>query len=164
MGPLGIRFQCSTSEKDIMERREFIAVGAAAAVASATQAFAETTGAPAAGAKMEDMHPALYKNLEAAAIECVATGNDCLRHCLGMFAMKDTSMAECADSSLQLVAACNALASIAALNSSHVGALAKTVAMICDDCKKQCDKFPKIAECVECGKACQKCADECRKV
>ena len=44
------------------------------------------------------------------------------------------------------------------------GALAKTVAVICEDCKKQCDKFPKIAECVACGKACQKCADECRKV
>ena len=142
-----------------MQRREFIAVGTAAAVATATQAFAETNS----GAKMEDMHPALYKDLEKAAIECVSTGNDCLRHCIGMFAMKDTSMTECADASLQLVAACNALASLAALNSSHVGALAKTVAAICEDCKKQCDKFPKIAECVACGKACQKCADECRK-
>jgi Cys-rich four helix bundle protein (predicted Tat secretion target) len=143
-----------------MQRREFIAVGTAAAVATATQAFAETTN----GAKMEDMHPPLYKNLESASIECVSTGNDCLRHCLGMFAMKDASMAECADASLQLVAACNALASLAALNSSHTVALAKTVALICEDCKKQCDKFPKIAECVACGKACQKCADECRKV
>lgn len=143
-----------------MQRREFIAVGTAAAVATATQAFAETDSA----AKMEDMHPPLYKNLQNASIECVSMGNDCLRHCLGMFAMKDTSMAECADASLQLVAACDALASLAALNSSHTVALAKTVALICEDCKKQCDKFPKIAECVACGKACQKCADECRKV
>lgn len=143
-----------------MQRREFIAVGTAAAVASATQAFAQANG----GAKMEDMHPALYKELEKATIDCVATGNDCLRHCLGMFAMKDTSMAECADATLQLVAACNALATLAAVNSSHVGAMAKTVAVICEDCKKQCDKFPKIADCVACGKACQKCADECRKV
>jgi Cys-rich four helix bundle protein (predicted Tat secretion target) len=147
-----------------MQRREFIAVGSAAAVVSATQAFAQAAGQPSGGANMEDMHPALYKELEKATIDCVATGNDCLRHCIGMFAMKDTSMAECANASLQLVAACNALASLAALNSSHVGALAKTVAVICEDCKKQCDKFPKIAECVACGKACQKCADECRKV
>ncbi len=147
-----------------MQRREFIAVGSAAAVASATQAFATQAFAEEAGsAKMEDMHPALYKELEKATIDCVATGNDCLRHCLGMFAMKDTSMAECADASLQLVAACNALASLAALNSTHAVALAKTVALICEDCKKQCDKFPKIAECVACGKACQKCAEECRK-
>ncbi|MGD9545289.1 MAG: four-helix bundle copper-binding protein [Methylocystis sp.] len=150
-----------------MQRREFIAVGTAAATAvAAGQAFAETApGAqPSGGAAMQDMHPALYKNLENASIECVSTGNDCLRHCFGMFAMKDTSMAECADAAFQLIAACNALATLAAVNSSHVGSLAKTVAVICEDCKKQCDKFPKIAECVECGKACQKCADECRKV
>ncbi len=144
-----------------MQRREFIAVGSAAAVATATQAFAQA--ADGGSAKMEDMHPPLYKDLEKAAIECVASGNDCLRHCMGMFAMKDTSMTECADASLQLVAACNSLASLAALNSSHTVALAKTVALICEDCKKQCDKFPKIAECVACGKACQKCAEECRK-
>ncbi|MGD9539852.1 four-helix bundle copper-binding protein [Methylocystis sp.] len=148
-----------------MQRREFIAVGSAAAVATATQAFATQAFAETAGgAKMEDMHPALYKPLEKATIDCVSTGNDCLRHCLGMFAMKDTSMAECADASMQLVAACNALATLAAINSSHVPALAKVVATICEDCKKQCDKFPKIAECVACGKACQECADECRKV
>lgn len=148
-----------------MQRREFIAVGSAAAVASATQAFATQAFAETAGgAKMEDMHPALYKELEKATIDCVSTGNDCVRHCIGMFAMKDTSMTECADASLQLVAACNALASLAALNSSHVPALAKTVATICEDCKKQCEKFPKIPECVACGKACQKCAEECRKV
>jgi Cys-rich four helix bundle protein (predicted Tat secretion target) len=148
-----------------MQRREFIAVGTAAAVASATQAFAQATGPqPSGGAGMEDMHPPLYKTLEKASIECVSTGNDCLRHCFGMFAMKDTSMAECADAAFQLVAACEALAALAAVNSSHVGPLAKTVAVICDDCKKQCDKFPKVSECAECGKACQKCADECRKV
>ncbi len=147
-----------------MERREFIAVGTAAAVVSATQAFAQATGQADSAAKMVDMHPALYKNLENASIECVSTGNDCLRHCFGMFAMKDTSMSECADAAFQLVSACNALAALAAVNSPHVGPLAKTVAVICEDCKKQCDKFPKVAECVACGKSCQKCADECRKV
>ena len=81
-----------------------------------------------------------------------------------MFSMKDTSMAACADSAFQLVAACNALASLAAVNSSHVPAFAKTVAKVCEDCKKECDKFPKIAECTACGDACKKCAEECRKV
>jgi hypothetical protein len=32
------------------------------------------------------------------------TGNDCLRHCYGMFSMKDTSMAACANAAFQLVA------------------------------------------------------------
>jgi Cys-rich four helix bundle protein (predicted Tat secretion target) len=88
------------------------------------------------------MHPPLYKALEKSNIECVATGNDCLRHCLSMYSMKDTSMAECANAALQLVAACDALATLAAVNSPRAPALAKTVGTICEDCKKECDKFP----------------------
>ena len=132
-------------------------MGAAAAAASASQAFAQ-------GGGMEDMHPPLYKALEKTSAECVETGNDCLRHCFGMFSMKDTSMAGCADATYQLIAACGALTSLAAVNSPHVPAFAKTVEKICNDCKKECDKFPKIAECTACGDACKKCAEECRKV
>ncbi len=144
-----------------MQRSEFItAVGTAAAVASASQAFAQ----PAGIGQMEEMHPPRYKALEKSAMDCVTTGNDCLRHCFGMLAMKDTSMAACTDATFQLVAACNALAALAAVNSPHVPAFAKTVAMVCDDCKKECDKFPKIVECKECGDACKQCADDCRKI
>jgi Cys-rich four helix bundle protein (predicted Tat secretion target) len=144
-----------------MQRREFMtAAGLAATVFSTGQAFAQAPG----GGGMEEMHPPLYKALEKASFSCVATGNDCLRHCFGMFSMKDTSMAECANATYQLVAACDALAALAAVNSPHVHALAKTVELICEDCKKQCDKFPNIAECAACGDACKKCAEECRKI
>ncbi|QGM45920.1 four-helix bundle copper-binding protein [Methylocystis heyeri] len=143
-----------------MQRREFIAsVGTVAAFAAASRAYAQTAGAGAP----EEMHPPKFKALEQTSIECVATGNDCLRHCFGMFSMKDTSMAECADAAFQLVSACNALAALASVNSSHTQALARTVAQVCDDCKTQCDKFSRIAACVACGDACKKCADECRK-
>ena len=143
-----------------MHRREFIAaVGTAAAIAAtaAPQAFAQM-------APEEHMHPPKYKALEESSNECVATGNDCLRHCFGMLAMKDTSMAGCTDAAFQLVAACGALAALAAVNSPHTGHFAKAVEMVCDDCKKECDKFPKVAECKACGDACKKCAEECRKV
>ena len=145
-----------------MDRREFIAAaGTAAAVASASQAFAQGM----MGAETEEpMHPPKYKALEKTSIECVATGNDCLRHCLGMYKMKDTSMAECADSVFQLIAGCDALAALAAVNSEHTGHLAKVVEMLCNDCKKECDKFSKIAVCKACGDACKACAEECRKV
>jgi Cys-rich four helix bundle protein (predicted Tat secretion target) len=146
--------------RNIMQRREFIVAGTAAAVASTSQAFAQATG----GGGMEDMHPPLYGALEKSSIDCVETGNDCLRHCFGMFSMKDTSMAACANATFQLIAACNALASLAAVNSPHVPAFAKTVEVVCNDCKKECDKFPKIAECKACGDACKKCAEECRKI
>ena len=81
-------------EEKTMDRREFLAAaGTVAAAATASQAFAQTGEEP--------MHPPKYKALEEAASHCVATGNDCLRHCLGMYAMKDTSMAGCADAAYQ---------------------------------------------------------------
>jgi Cys-rich four helix bundle protein (predicted Tat secretion target) len=100
-----------------MDRREFIAAaGTAAAIASMSQAFAQ-----AMGGGEEEMHPPKYKALEKTAIDCVATGNDCLRHCLAMYKMKNTSMADCTDAVFQLVAGCGALASLAAVNSNHTG-------------------------------------------
>jgi Cys-rich four helix bundle protein (predicted Tat secretion target) len=103
-----------------MDRREFLAAaGTVAAAATASQAFAQTGEEP--------MHPPKYKALEEAASHCVATGNDCLRHCLGMYAMKDTSMAGCTDAAYQVVVACGALQALAAVNSPHVGAIAKGV-------------------------------------
>ena len=142
-----------------MDRREFIAAaGTVAAVASTSQAFAQMA------AEEQTMHPPQYKALEKATVECVATGNDCLRHCLGMYKMKDTSMSDCADAAFQLVAACDALAALAAVNSEHTGHFAKPVAMVCRDCQKACEKYPKVAECKTCGEACKTCAAECDKV
>ncbi|MBO0734323.1 MAG: four-helix bundle copper-binding protein [Methylocapsa sp.] len=144
-----------------MDRREFIAAaGTAAAVASASQAFAQGM----MGAETQEMHPPKYEALDTAAEKCVATGNDCLRHCFGMYKMKDTSMADCADAAYQLVAGCGALASLAAVNSVHTGHLAKVVSMLCKDCQKECEKFPKVAVCKACGDACKACAAECDKV
>ena len=56
-----------------MQRPEFIAaVGTAAALASASKAFAQAAG----GGEMEEsMHPPKYEALEKAAAHCVATGN-----------------------------------------------------------------------------------------
>ncbi len=118
-----------------MDRREFIAAaGTVAAVASASQAFAQ--------AEESNMHPPKFKALEEAAAHCVATGNDCLRHCLGMYAMKDTSMAGCAEVAVQLVAACNALQTLAAVNSEHTGHFAKVVAMVCTRLPEGMRKVP----------------------
>jgi len=141
-----------------MDRREFIAAaGTVAAAATASQAYGQM-------AAEEHMHPPKYAALEKAAADCVVTGNDCLRHCLGMFSMKDTSMAACANSVIQLISACTALNTLAAINSDHTGHLAKTVAMICRDCQKECEKFSKVDVCKTCGEACKSCAAECDKV
>ena len=139
-----------------MDRRELISVaGAVALAATVSEAFAAE--------EPMMMHAPKYKALEEAAAHCVATGNDCLRHCLGMYAMKDTSMSGCADTAYQLVAACGALQALAAVNSPHVAAVAKGVEKICKACQAECEKFPKVAECKGCGEACRTCAAECAK-
>ena len=61
-----------------------------------------------------------------------------------MLAMKDTSMAGCTNSSYQMIAACGALQTLAAVNSPHVPAFAKVVAQMCEDCQKECEKFPML--------------------
>ncbi len=139
-----------------MQPHEILTVsGAAAAVVASSQAFAET--------RVEPMHPAKFKALEEAAGHCVETGEDCLRHCFGMLSMKDASMAACTEAVYQLVAACIALRSLAAVNSAHTGHFGKAVEMICMDCEKECEKFKDIPECRACGAACKDCAEECRK-
>jgi Cys-rich four helix bundle protein (predicted Tat secretion target) len=148
----------------MMKRREFLAVaGTAAAVASASQVFAQAGGGEAE-AGGEHMHPPKYKALEESSSRCVATGDDCLRHCFGMLSMNDTSMAGCTKAAYDLVNACGTLQALAAVNSPHTPALAKAVADICTSCQKECEKFPKITECKTCGEACKTCAEECRKV
>lgn len=141
-----------------MERREFIGgLGLAAVVASAGAAHAEGKAA------VQHHHPPLHKALADAAAKCVNDGNNCLRHCFGMISMNDASMADCTKATYDTIAACNALNALAAVNSPHTAAFAKAVADVCTACKKECDKFPDVAECRDMGAACQACADECKK-
>ena len=141
-----------------MERREFIAtLGAATAVLAAQPAFAQESAA------VKHMHPPKYKALSDAAGKCVLDGDNCLRHCFGMLSMNDASMAACTTASFDTIAACRALATLAAVNSSAVPALAKVVETICLACKKECDKFPQYSECVAMGESCKACAEECKK-
>ena len=70
------------------------AFGAAAVLAASDPAIAETA---------RSMHPPKYKDLQDACGHCVATANDCLRHCIGMMAMKDYSMTGCINTTHQVV-------------------------------------------------------------
>jgi Cys-rich four helix bundle protein (predicted Tat secretion target) len=142
-----------------MERRDFMtALGAAAAAASVSSALAEEKKAA------HHHHPATYKGVADAAAKCVAEGANCLRHCFGMLSMGDSSMADCTTATYDTIAACAALNSLSSVNSKFTPAMAKTVAAICDACKKECDKFPDVAECNAMGAACKTCAEECHKI
>lgn len=147
-----------------MERREFIStlgastLGAVAAAASVSSALAEDKKPVA------HHHPAQYKALSDAAAKCVLDGNNCLRHCFGMLSMDDTSMAACTKATFDTIAGCAALESLSSVNSPFTPTMAKAVAAICEACKKECDKFPEVAECNAMGAACKTCAEECHKI
>jgi Cys-rich four helix bundle protein (predicted Tat secretion target) len=140
-----------------MRRRELIAaVGGLAVASSLTVADAQSGG---------EMHPPKYKALEESTSKCVATGEDCLRHCLAMMSMKDTSMATCANMVVQLVAACGALQTLASVNSTFTPGFAKEVGAVCTACEKECRRFyDKYTVCKACADACKACGDDCRNV
>jgi len=143
-----------------MKRREFLTgLAGAAAVVSASQVLAEAATEP----MNPEMHAPKYKALTNSTARCVASGDDCMRHCFGMFSMNDTSMVGCFKAVYEMVILCGALQSLAALNSPHVPALAKAAADACIACKKECEKYPSIAECKACAEACDNCAGECKK-
>jgi len=145
-----------------MQRREFMtSVGTAAAAIAAQHAF-KPSAALARASIAPSTSPARYDALEDAARHCLATGEDCLRHCFGILATKDTSTTACTKLVYEVIAACRALRTLVAINSAHVPIFAEAVAQLCDDCRQECEKFSWIAECKECGEACQKCAEKCR--
>ena len=145
-----------------MERREVIsAVGAAAVAMSATQALANEHEHHAAG---EHHHPTKFPALAKAANKCVLDGENNLRHCFGMVAMGDTTMAECIKLTYDVISACRSLAALAATDSRFTKSMAVVVETICAECKKECDKFLQYTECKEMAESCAACADECKKL
>jgi len=143
-----------------MERRSFVtALGLAALTAPAVAAQEK----PAKPAAPEVRPKRSYAALAQACSLCVAAGQDCLRRALAALATKDVSLADCANSAADVVAACGALVGLAGLGAPYAPAFARTVADLCLACKKDCDKLLRIAECAALSAACAACAAECAK-
>ncbi len=146
-----------------MNRRELL-LGAAAMAAAATtgRAFAETHEH-----KHEHKHGAASKRNNAlikSSQDCVTTGQICVHHCLEMMGEGDKSMAACAISVSDLVAACSTLQHLAAAESKHTVDMAKVVMKMCKECEEECKKQDKHEECKACGEACAACYKECKKI
>lgn len=139
-----------------MQRREFIAAVATAAVAGAA--------APPAVARAPAVpnRPVDYAALEAAAGACLDAGEDCLRLCFGELAAADRRLSACAEAAYELVTACRAVRSLAAVKSTHVPIFARALAQACIACRSECEQFPDVEACRILGAACGTCAEECR--
>ncbi len=146
-----------------MNRRELLAQGmgmssmaGVAALWQASEAFAgeasKASAAPAAG---------LSKVIETSS-RCVTTGLICIRHCQKEILDGNKMMAECLQSVLELVSACETLTKLAAFESAYAKDFAKLTAKICADCGKICEKHAKHMEaCKKCMEACRECEKAC---
>lgn len=148
-----------------MNRRELL-LGAAAMAAAAT------TGRAFAGTHEHEhkhQHGGASKRNNAlikSSQDCVATGQVCVHHCLVMMGDGDKSLAACAISVSDLVAACSTLQHLATAESKHTVQMAKLVMDMCKECEDECKK-PEVAkheECKACGEACAACYKECKKI
>jgi Cys-rich four helix bundle protein (predicted Tat secretion target) len=153
-------------------RRDFIGGTAAGlgAILAATSARAEEgTGGHEGHAGHETAASAstsgTHKNLIRKASECIAAGDTCVGHCIGLLGKGDTSLKDCLMRVQEMLPSCAALIRFAALDSPRLKELAKFCADVCDDCEKECKKHEKHHEvCKACMEACAACSKECREL
>ncbi len=143
-----------------MNRRDaFLNSGAVLLAASSTATFAQEMAHDHI-----HMHGSPMLSLLAATSDCVAKGQTCIAHCLVLLADGDKVMGDCAKSVSQTIALCQALASLAAQQSSLVPALAKVTLEACQACEKECRKHEQHAQCKACAESCAACIKECKAV
>ena len=150
------------SETDFSESRRNILLGATAVATAASLGLSGN-----ANAEMDHSHmhaiPADRQKIIDATIDCIKSGQICVQHCIDMFKMKDTSMAECSDTVHEMLASCTAVSQLASYNSRHLKDFAKACINVCEDCKKVCDKHAdKHAACKACSESCKDCIKACK--
>ncbi|OIP98650.1 MAG: hypothetical protein AUK35_10480 [Zetaproteobacteria bacterium CG2_30_46_52] len=107
----------------------------------------------------EAKNAALAKTLHA----CVAASELCLNHCLDMFKMGDTTMAECAISVSETMAFCTAHAKLASYDSKFLKDMCTLGIKVCADCEEKCKKHAKTQPlCKACGDSCAECITACK--
>ena len=93
------------------------------------------------------------------------TGEACLSHCITDLRSGSLDLVECLASVEELVAVCRAMATVAALGTDRVRAMAAVTKDVCLSCEAECRRFEdQHDECGACADACVACAEECDKV
>ena len=146
-----------------MNRRDLlvsgVSVGSLAGVVGLMQA-AEAVAGPAAKTAAPATND--YGKLIESASKCVTTGLICIRHCQKELVAGNKMMADCLQSVLENVAACESLIKLAAYESSQTKDFAKLTAKLCSECAKLCEKHAHHMEaCKNCMEACRACEKEC---
>jgi len=94
-------------------------------------------------------------------LECIKMGEICNQHCMHMFQMGDTTLADCSISVQELIAASTAVLKFTANNSSHLNSFLEATIKVCETCEEECIKHEKHIQCKDCAVACRDCIDFC---
>ncbi|WP_411821437.1 four-helix bundle copper-binding protein [Leptospira sp. 'Mane'] len=106
-----------------------------------------------------------YAKVLMSAIHCKLAAEICLGHCITELAKGDKSLGDCAKSTRETIAACEAFISLASNNSPFTKKMASLCVEICEACAKDCKKHAEHhAVCKECYESCTTCAKEMAKV
>ena len=98
------------------------------------------------------------------AMDCVMKGEICIEHCLRLFKAGDTTVAECAATTHEMLASCTAMRQLATLDSRHLKDFMRVCVGVCEDCEKACREHEnKHAECKACADSCADCIRVCKE-
>jgi len=143
---------------DSLERRKVLASAGLVATMAAinpTLAFGSS----------QHEHEKTATNVVDTALDCVKKGQACIEHCLELFKIGDTSVAECANTVQEMLAICTAISQLASYRSKYLPDLAKVCINVCEDCENECRKHEKMhAACKACANSCEECIKECKKL
>lgn len=106
-----------------------------------------------------------HQALAETALDCVGWGERCQKHIMTLFLAGDTSLAQCSARIHDMVAVCNALASLAAAESDHLKPFAKVCIDVCKSCEQECRKHEQHHPiCKDTAEACARVVAACQKV
>ena len=116
-----------------------------------------------AGAASPSSPRAELLELAGAASLGAAAAQQFLRSAEPRLAEREPAYADCVASGAQMLAACDALAALAASGAPFAYGFAHTAADLCAAAHKACEKLPKSGECVTLAGAAAVCEAACRK-
>jgi len=94
-------------------------------------------------------------------LECIKMGEICNQHCMHMFQMGDTTLADCSISVQELIAMSTAVLKFAANNSENLNCVLNAAVEVVKSCETECLKHDKHIQCRDCAEACRDCIDFC---
>ena len=106
-----------------------------------------------------------YSKAMMSALHCKLAAQVCLSHCITEMGKGDKSLAACANSTREVIAACESFLQMASLDSGFTKKVAALCEEVCKSCATECKKHSSHHKvCKDCMDSCNSCAKEMAKV